>query len=342
MRFKKLLSLGIILSMTSSVLVGCSSNKDNSKSSGESLKITLVADVGGINDESFNQSAWEGLQRAKDKLGVDVNVLESKQSSDYVPNVETAVDNDSDLVIGVGFQMNTAIENAAKSYPETNFAIIDASFENQPENVSSLMFNAQEASYLTGIIAAKKSETNKVGFIGGTKEAVIETFEYGFMAGAKAVDSNIEVLRQYADTYTDASKAKSIANLMHSKDVDVIFTAAGSAGLGPIEAAKENNKMAVGVDKDQNSLAPENVITSAIKRVDVAVFNTVKDLLEGNFKGGQVNVFGLKEDGVGISETTSKNVDKEILALVEEHAQKIKNGEIKVPSNKKDYEEFLK
>ena len=158
------------------------------------------------------------------------------------------------------------------------------------------------------------------------------------MAGAKAVDSNIEVLRQYADT----SKAKSIANLMHSKDVDVIFTAAGSAGLGPIEAAKENNKMAVGVDKDQNSLAPENVITSAIKRVDVAVFNTVKDLLEGNFKGGQVNVFGLKEDGVGISETTSKNVDKEILALVEEHAQKIKNGEIKVPSNKKDYEEFLK
>ena len=142
MRFKKLLSLGIILSMTSSVLVGCSSNKDNSKSSGESLKITLVADVGGINDESFNQSAWEGLQRAKDELGVYVNVLESKQSSDYVPNVETAVDNDSDLVIGVGFQMNTAIENAAKSYPETNFAIIDASFENQPENVSSLMFNA--------------------------------------------------------------------------------------------------------------------------------------------------------------------------------------------------------
>lgn len=342
MKFKKLLSLGIILSITSSLLIGCSSSNDGSDSSEKPLKITLVADVGGINDESFNQSAWEGLQRAEEELGVEVSVLESKQSSDYVPNVETAVDNDSDLVIGVGFQMNTAIENAAKSYPETHFAIIDASFENQPENVSSLMFNAQEASYLTGIIAAKKSESGKIGFIGGTKETVIETFEYGFMAGAKSVNKDIEVLRQYADTYTDASKAKSVANLMHSKAVDVIFTAAGSAGLGPIEAAKENNKMAVGVDKDQNSLAPENVITSAIKRVDVAVYNTVKDLQEGNFKGGQINVFGLKEDGVGISDTTSKNVNDEILAIVEEHAEKIKNGEIKVPSNEKEYNDFIK
>lgn len=341
MKFKKLLSLGIILSVTSSLLIGCSSN-NIVKGSDDPLKITLVADVGGINDESFNQSAWEGLQRAEDELGVEVNVLESKQSSDYIPNVETAIDNDSDLVIGVGFQMNVAIEEAAKSYPGVKFAIIDASFEEQPENLSSLMFNAQEASYLAGIIASKESETNKVGFIGGTKEAVIETFEYGFMSGAKAANKDVEVLRQYADTYTDASKAKSIANFMHSKDVDVIFTAAGSAGLGPIEAAKENNKMAIGVDKDQNPLAPEHVITSAVKRVDVAVFNTVKDLLEDNFKGGQVNVFGLKEDGVGISETTSKNVDAKTLAIVEEHAQKIKDGEIKVPSNEKEYEEFIK
>lgn len=229
--------------MTSSVLIGCSSGNVGSETSDKPVKITLVAYVREIRDESFNQSAWEGLQKAKDELGVEISVLESKQSSDYVPNVETVVDNDSDLVICVGFQMNTAIEDAAKSYPETNFAIIDVSFENQTENISSLMFNAQEASYLTGIIVANKSETNKVGFIGGTKEAVIEAFEYGFMAGAKAANKDIEILRQYADTYTHASKAKSIANLMHSTDVDVIFIAAGSAGLGPIEVDKENNKM---------------------------------------------------------------------------------------------------
>ncbi|MGL5316666.1 MAG: BMP family lipoprotein [Peptostreptococcaceae bacterium] len=345
MKLKKLLSIGLILTVTASTLVGCSSNKEDDKATGnttEPLKITLVSDVGGINDESFNQSAWEGLQRAKKELGVEVTVLESKQAADYVPNVEEAVDNDSDLIIGVGFQMDAAIKDAALNYPDKNFAIIDHEYgEEQPENVNSLMFNAQEASYLVGLIAGKKSETGVVGFIGGTESPVISSFEYGFVAGAEAAGAT-KVLRQYANTYSDAAKGKSIAQQMYSNSADVIFTAAGSTGNGAIEAAKEADKMAIGVDKDQNSLAPDNVITSAMKRVDEAVYSTIEDLVNNEFKAGEVSVFGLNEEGVGIAPTTDKNVDSEILTFVEEQAEKIKSGEIKVPATEEEYKTFNK
>ena len=345
MKLKKILSMGLILSITASALIGCSSsNEDDTEKGDESkpLKITLVSDVGGINDESFNQSAWEGLQKAKDDFGVEVQVLESRQAADYVPNVEEAVDNGSDLVIGVGFTMDSAIKDAALSYPDKKFAIIDCEYgAEQPENVNSLMFNAEEASYLVGLIAGKKSETGAVGFIGGTKSAVIESFEYGYLAGAEAAGAT-KVLRQYADTYTDAAKGKAIAQQMYNTNADVIFSAAGSTGNGAIEAAKEADKMAIGVDKDQNSLAPNNVITSAIKRVDMVVYSTIQDLVKGEFKGGEISTFGLSEDGVGIAPTTDKNVDVEILAFVEEQAEKIKNSEIKVPSNEEEYKNFKK
>ncbi|MGX4600596.1 BMP family lipoprotein [Faecalimicrobium sp. JNUCC 81] len=340
MKIRQLLYLGIILSLTSSMLIGCSLSKEKEKKTSDTIKVTMVSDVGGINDQSFNQSAWEGLKKAKDELGVEVNVIESKQQSDYAPNVETAVEQDADLVIGIGFQMDEAIKDAAKHYPNQKFAIIDHSYEDQPENVNSIMFNAQEAAYLVGIVAAKKSETGTVGFIGGTKNPIIESFEYGYLAGVDAAGNNTRVLRQYADTYTDASKGKAIANQMHSNNVDVVFTAAGDTGSGSIEAAKENNKMAIGVDKDQNSLAPNNVITSAIKRVDMVVYNTVKDLVDGKFKGGEVSVYGLKEDAVGIATTTNKNVSEDIINFVNEQAKKVQNGEIIVPVNQEQYDKF--
>lgn len=340
MQIKKILSLGIVLSLTTSMLIGCSSNNSKDEKSTQDLKITMVSDIGGINDQSFNQSAWEGLKMAEKELGVNVEVIESKQASEYAQNVETAIDNDSDLVIGIGFQMDAAISDAAKHYPDQKFAIIDHSYEEQPKNVNSIMFNAEEASYLVGLIAGKKTETGKVGFIGGTRNPIIESFEYGFLAGVDASGNDVTALRQYADTYSDASKGKAIANQMHKDNVDVIFTAAGDTGSGAIEAARENNKMAIGVDKDQNSLAPQNVITSAIKRVDMVVFNTIKDLVNGEFKGGEVSVYGLKEDGVGIAPTTEKNVDPEIIEFVKEQSEKIKNGEIKVPVNKEEYDKM--
>ena len=179
------------------------------------------------------------------------------------------------------------------------------------------MFNAEEVSYLVGLIAAKSTETCKVGFIVGTKSPIIESFEYWFLSGVESVGKNVKTLRQYADTYTDAAKGKAIAKQMHNKDVDVIFIAAGSTGSGAIEAARENKKMAIGVDN--------------------VVYNNVKSLKEGNFKGGEVSVYGLKEDGVGIAPTTKNFVSEEILTFVEEKAEKIKSGDIIVPANKEEY-----
>ncbi|MGL4912945.1 MAG: BMP family lipoprotein [Romboutsia sp.] len=340
MQIKRILSLGIVLSLTTSMLVGCSSSSDKEEQSSDSLRITMVSDVGGINDQSFNQSAWEGLQKAEKELGVEVNIIESKQASDYAQNVETAIDEDPDLVIGIGFQMDDAIKDAASNYPDQKFAIIDHSYEEQPENVNSIMFNAQEASYLVGLIAGKKSETGKVGFIGGTRNPVIESFEYGFLAGVDASKSEASVSRQYADTYSDASKGKAIANQMHNDNIDIIFTAAGDTGSGAIESARENGKMAIGVDRDQNALAPDNVITSAVKRVDMVVYNTIKDLVDGNFKAGEVSIYGLNEDGVGIAATTEKNVDEETLTFVKEQTEKIKNGQIKIPTNQEEYDKM--
>ena len=178
-----------------------------------------------------------------------------------------------DLIVGVGYKLEQAIKDASTDYPEQQFALIDAVCEGeQPENVTSLLYEDNASSYLTGLIAGKMTETNKVGFIGGMETDVIAKFDYGFRAGVKAANPDAEVMVQYANSFTDSALGKTIANQMHSNNVDIIFTCAGAVGIGAIEAAKENGKKAIGVDQDQNSLAPDNIITSAMKRVDVGMF----------------------------------------------------------------------
>ena len=343
MKFKKLLSIGLSAIVAGSLLVGCTSTKTEENNAGteEALKIAMVTDVGGVNDQSFNQSAWEGLQKAEKELGVDVKYLESSQDADYAPNIETLVDEDNDLIIGVGFKMADAILEAAENYPDQKFAIIDHDYSAEgkeiPANVNCILFNEQEASYLVGLIAGKMTQTKNVGFIGGMKSPVIERFQYGFMAGVEASNPEAQVSIQYANSFTDAAKGKSIANQMYSQNSDIIFSAAGNVGTGAIEAAKEKKKYAIGVDRDQNDLAPDSVITSAMKRVDTAVYNTVKDLKDDNFGGGKASIYGLKEDGVGIAPTTNKNVAPDVLEFVNKESEKIKSGEIKVPTNEKEY-----
>ncbi len=350
MKLKKLLSLGLVTVMTTGSLVGCGSksetSKDASGKSGEPIKIGMVTDTGGVNDESFNQSAWTGLKKLEEEFGTDkveVKYLESKQDADYIPNIEQLVDEDTDLVIGVGFKLADAISEASKNYPENEFVLIDATIgETQPENVTSLLFQDQVSAYMTGLVAGRQTTTNKVGFIGGIAGEVIDRFDYGFRAGVEAANPDAEIFVQYTNSFTDMALGKSIANQMHSKGVDIIFTAAGACGIGAIEAAKENGKFAIGVDQDQNALAPENVITSAMKNIDSAIYNVGKSLLEGNYKGGQTIVNTLEMNGVGIAPTSDKNVAPDVLEYVKAEAEKIKKGEIKVPENKKEYEELNK
>ncbi len=342
MRFKKLVSIILIVMLLGVNIIGCSKKSDNVNNNKDVYTVSMITDVAGVNDHSFNQSAWEGLQRAEKELGVKVKYLESKQDADFTTNVETLVDEGTDLIIGVGSKLAPTIEQAAKDYPEQKFVIVDETYENIPENVEAILFKAEQSAFLVGLIASKMTKTNNVGFIGGIDMSVINTFKYGYMAGVKTGNANCNIQSQYANSFTDQAKGKAIANQMISSGVDTIFIAGGDVGTGAIEAIKESNKYAIGVDRDQSDLAPDNVLTSAIKRVDVGVYETVKNFIEGNFKGGSEIVYGLKEGAVGISDTTSNLVPKDIIDYVNEEAKKLESGEIVVPKTEEEYNKFIK
>lgn len=307
------------------------------------LKVGMVTDVGGVNDQSFNQSAWEGLQKAKKELGVKASYQESKQDADYPGNLETLYDAGNDLIWGIGFKMADILLKAAKQNPKQKYAIIDYSYgDKTPANVVGVMFKAEEGAFLSGYIAAKMSKTHSIGFIGGMSVPIIHSFQYGYKAGAKYADKNISILEQYSESFTDAAKGKAIANQMISKNADVVFHAAGAVGDGVIEATKEKNKMAVGVDRDQNYLAPKNVITSSMKRVDNAIFQVVSDLQKGVFKGGTTQNFGLHDGAVDIAPTTSKMIPAALLKEVTELKKKIASGALKIPATETAYNAFAK
>ncbi len=306
-----------------------------------SLRIAMVTDVGGVNDQSFNQSAWEGLKRAEKDFNIQVAYKESKQDADYGPNMETLTDAGYDLIWGIGFLMGDAIKETAEINPDQKYAIIDFSYGPEtPKNVACAVFQEEEPSFLVGYIAGKMTKTNKVGFVGGIKFPLIEKFEYGYMAGVKLANPDAEVLRQYAESFTDAAKGKAITNNMYQQGADIVFHASGGVGDGVIEAAKEKGKWAIGVDKDQNFLAPDNVLTSAMKRVDNAIYDIGKRLMEGQFAGGDTVVYNLKNDGVGIAPTSDKHVPADILTEVDGLIGKIKAGEIVVPATKEAFDKF--
>ena len=308
---------------------------------GAKLKFAMVTDVGGVNDQSFNQSAWEGLQRVEKDFGIKVAYKESKQDADYAPNMETLTDAGFDLIWGIGFLMGDAIKATAQINPDQKYAIIDFAYGPEtPKNVTGVVFQEEQPSFLVGYIAGKMTKTNKIGFVGGIKFPLIERFEYGYMAGARMANPKCEVLSQYAESFTDAAKGKAIANNMYQKGADIVFHASGGVGDGVIEAAKEKGKWAIGVDKDQNFLAPDNVLTSAMKRVDNAIYDVGRKLKDGQWRGGETMVYNLSNEGVGIAPTSKKHVPADILAEVDQLVARIKKGDFKVPSTKAEFDAF--
>jgi basic membrane protein A and related proteins len=338
--FRRLTALGVTLILILVLVAGCGGTSVDQEAPDTEmpLKMAMVTDVGGVNDQSFNQSAWEGHQRAESELGYSISYVESNQAADYVPNLETLLDTGNDLIWGIGFIMGDHLLEAAEQNPDQKYAIIDYSYDNTPENLVGVLFKAEEASFLVGYIAGKMTTTGKVGFVGGMDFPVIHGFHYGYLAGVKYANPEVEVLVQYADSFVDASIGKAIANQMYLDGADIVFHAAGGVGDGVIAAATEQGKYAIGVDRDQNDLAPDNVITSAMKRVDNAIFNIAQQLKEGSFPGGTTVIYGLKDGGVGIAPTSDKNVPAEILEEVAELEQKIINEEIMVPFNKETFE----
>ena len=329
------------------MLPGCSWDGPQTIENDGIFRVSMVPDLGGVNDQSFNQSAWEGLKEFSNKTGAQVSYMEPKQSSDFLLNLDKLSDGNSDLILGIGYVMSDPIEQVSKLNLDKSYAIVDYAFEEgEFNNVTGVVFRSQESAFMVGYIAGRTTKTHKVGFIGGMKNPVIDQFESGYKAGllwaAKEIGKNIDVVVQYADSFSDEAKGKAIAYKMYSSDkCDVIFHAAGGVGYGVIEAAKDTNRYVIGVDRDQSYIAPDNVLTSAIKNVGAAVEIVSKKKMDGEEIGGTNFEFGIKENWVGIPET-NKILDPTIYQDTMKIAELIKDETIKVPYNLETYKEFEK
>lgn len=295
------------------------------------ITVGIVFDKGGRGDKSFNDSAYRGIERAEKEFGIKVNAVDSRTDADYETNITSQAERGADLVIAVGFGMLTAANQVAPQFPDTKFALIDAVAE--PSNVRSILFKEHEGSFLVGYIAGRTSKTKKVGFVGGKPGDLITKFYAGFVAGVKEAGTGTEVLPpKYTQDWDNVDVAKAAANVLYGQGADIIYHAAGRAGLGVFEAAKEQNKYAIGVDSDQDDIAPGRIVTSMVKRVDEAVYQTIKDVVEGKFSGG-TKVYDLASGGVGTTDfrNAKELVTDAIKADLDKVAERIKSGEIVVP-----------
>lgn len=362
MKMRKIIALMLVVLMAVFAFAGCAKKEaqppqqqQQPPAETKKIKVGLVFDVGGRGDLSFNDSAYAGLERAqkefKDKI--EVKYLEPSAGGENREQLLRLLAEDGyNLIFGVGFMFTDHIAKVSKEFPDVKFGLIDGFIEGLDEksNVACLQFKEEEGSFLVGAAAALKSKTGKIGFVGGMKIPLIEKFEAGYMAGAKYVNPKVEIVSDYIGTtgeaFKDPVKGKELALKQFKAGADVVYHASGASGIGVIEAATAEKKFAIGVDSDQSLTAKEEqrpyILTSMLKRVDVAVYDTIKDYVEGNFKGGY-RVFGLAEDGVGYAlNDYNKNMISDITAKLDEIKDKIVKGEIKVPADKKQYEEFVK
>ncbi len=308
--------------------MGARSEADKAK-----VHVGIVFNIGGKDDRSFNASAWEGVKRAAKDFPIVLRDVEPGDPTSVEPAIRAFAERNYDLVIGVGFEQMPVVERVAKDYPNVNFVIIDG--EIKLPNVTSLLFREHEGSYLVGMLAAMKSQTGTVGFIGGMDIPLIHRFETGYAEGARAANPNVNVIANYVGVtpaaWNNPGQGKELAIAQIGKGADVIFTAAGNSGLGAFDAAEQNKKFVIGVDSNQNWVKPGYVLTSMIKRIDNAVYQIVKDRVEGQFKNG-IHVYGLENEGVGyaVDQYNENLLTLEMREKVEEAKKKIISGEIKV------------
>ena len=307
------------------------------KSAATPLKIALVTDIGGLDDKSFNFLANKGLSQAKVKLGVQGRVYISKSNADYVPNLAAAATRyRANLVIGVGFLMADAIAAVAKRYPNTKFAIIDYSaptLKGKPKNVRGLLFAEQQAGYLVGVAAAAVTKSKVVGSVGGMKIPPVDRYIAGYQYGAKQSKGGMTTLNGYSAEFQAQDKCKELALNQLEQDADVIFAVAGACGLGALSAAKDKGKWGIGVDADQAYIGT-HILTSALKKVDAAVFNTISTVKSRTFVGGKNTIFTVKNGGVGYGRISTK-APAGVRAKLEAALEAVKSGKVSIPTTVK-------
>jgi basic membrane protein A and related proteins len=345
MHFRQIL-VGLIALLT--LAAAACTERTEARREGCQIKVGIVFDIGGKNDRSFNAAAWEGVKRAERDMPVCLYDVEPGNPTSIEPAMRAFAEKNFDLIVGIGFAQGPIMQRVATDFPNVKFAIIDgvifeADGKTPKSNVASLVFREHEGSYLVGMIAASKSKTGTLGFLGGMDIPLIHRFQKGYEEGARAVNPKVTVLSNYVGVndaaWNNPAKGKELALAQIEKGADVIFTAAGNSGLGAFDAVEqygrgpqgEANKFVIGVDANQNGVKPGFVLTSMVKRVDNAVYDAVKEVLEGRFAGG-FHTFGLDKDGVAyaLDEFNKPLISEEVLAKVNDAKGKIVVGEIKV------------
>ncbi len=316
----------LILGITASLMMAASAMAMDAKPA-------VVYDKGGKNDGSFNQSAYDGAERFKQETGIDYRDFEITEDAQREQAMRRFARDGHNPIVAIGFSQAAALEKVAKEFPDVNFAIVDMVVD--LPNVRSIVFKEQEGSYLVGVMAAKASETAKVGFVGGMDIPLIRRFACGYTGGVKSVNADAEVLQNMTGTtgaaWNDPTKGGELAKAQMDQGADVVFHAAGGTGFGVLQAVADAGKLGIGVDSNQNGLHPGNVLTSMLKRVDVATYNAFKDVNDGNWSTGFA-VLGLAEGGVdyAMDENNKDLVSDEMKAAVEEAKAKIISGEVTV------------
>lgn len=349
--------VGIVVVIVAAIGIyfGMNGNKSNTSSTTGKKSVAIITDTGGIDDHSFNQSAWEGLQKYGKGAGLSrgnggYNYFQSNDESDYKPNMNSAVQAKFDTIFGIGYNLENTVKQSAKQNPKTNYGIIDDVIPNI-KNIVSITFRTEQSSYLAGVAAAKASKTQKIGFIGGVKGDVIDTFQAGYTAGAKAVNKNIRIDVQYANSFSNAAQGRTIASAMYANGDDVIFTAAGGTGNGVFAQAKALNQRntaanrvwVIGVDRDQKAdgaytdrdgVKSNFTLASAVKEVGQSVIDISKQAQKGKFPGGKVVSFGFKQNGVYLAKDS---MSASVWQAVQAQQKRIESGAIKVPVHPKSY-----
>jgi basic membrane protein A len=298
------------------------------------LTLGMVTDVGGLGDRSFNDSAYRGLVRARDEEHAYIQVLQSRSAADYQPNLIALTNLHFSMVYGIGFLMGLDLDQVAKENPKQRYAIVDAVIDDP--NVVSITFREQDGSFLAGALAAMVSKTHHIAFLGGQDIPLIEKFEAGYEAGAREIDPSIRVDVKYAGSFDDVASGQELSNILFNGGADIIFTAAGKAGLGAIDAVKSRDgDYVIGVDSNQDDLAPGKVLTSMVKKVDVAVYDVAKSLQAGTPMHGHV-VFGLKDGAIGLTDFhyTKRAIGAENLARLDRIQRAIVEGRIVPPDSR--------
>ena len=326
-----LLLLALIAS--SLVLPGCGTAFGDRDAGGGRKRVGIVYDIGGKDDKSFNSAAYRGVTQAAKDFPIVLRDVEPGDPTSIEPSMRAFAERGYDLIIGVGFAQAPIMDSVARDYPNLKFAIIDGVID--LPNVASLIFREHEGCFLVGMIAARVTKTGKIGFVGGMDIPLIHKFETGYEEGAKYANPRIQVFQNYVGI-TDAAwnnpgKGKELAKAQFERGADIVLQAAGNSGLGVFDAAEETGNLAIGVDSDQNWIKPGFILTSMVKRVDVAVYDTVKDLVQSNFSGG-LHVYGLENDGVAyaMDEYNQALIPKSVIDEVERARRDIIAGRIKV------------